>query len=676
MMNPSVWQRLSRLRSRLGLLSVGVSTLALAAAFTLSASDPVEVSAQLPVLEPPDPPPAALDTIEVPLPENLDDFVKDRDWAVKLGKAFFWDMQMGSDGKVACATCHYHAGGDHRLKNQFAPKGGAWKGPNADAEDSDFPFFKLADATLPESGDNPVAHDKEQVYGSAGTVSKTFDHVRKRRAVEVGIDLPNPTHELGGCSLRQTTGRNTPPAISAVYNQRQFWDGRANRYFNGVNPDGDMDSNAKVWCMDDEETRSMSQVRIKLDHASLASQATGPIRSGVETAWNGRPVEELAHKLLSLRPLAKQTVDPTDSVLGECARTDGKGLKKEFSYPYMIKQAFHRKWWAGHDLVDDKYTHMEANFTLYWGLAINLYEATLIPDDTPVDRFLNGDHAALTASQRRGFDIFMGEGKCANCHKFPTTTGAATHLVEGDPIEFMLMGDGTAAYYDNGYYNIGVTPTSRDKGLSVFGLAHRKQQGEDVNLGGQIVTINPGDRIAVDGAFKVPHLRNIEFTGPYMHNGSMKSLEEVIEFYARGSNFSNLANRDPDVGGIEGLRGSSDEARKKRRDLLHFLHALTDERVRWESAPFDHPELIVVEGHGECDPETGIALDLNKRIHETGAAGAPRAIRSFADDCRRAENRRKQEAAAEEPSTEEPPKDEPVKDEPVKDEPVKDEPVK
>ena len=58
----------------------------------------------------------------VPLePPTLADYVKDREAAILLGKALFWDMQVGSDGIVACASCHFHAGADNRFKNQLSP---------------------------------------------------------------------------------------------------------------------------------------------------------------------------------------------------------------------------------------------------------------------------------------------------------------------------------------------------------------------------------------------------------------------------------------------------------------------------------------------------------------------------------------------------------------------------
>src|SRR5947209_7608459 len=65
---------------------------------------------------PPDPLPA-----QVPEPPNLSDFVADKAAAIRLGKALFWDMQIGSDGATACATCHFHAGADSRSINQLNP---------------------------------------------------------------------------------------------------------------------------------------------------------------------------------------------------------------------------------------------------------------------------------------------------------------------------------------------------------------------------------------------------------------------------------------------------------------------------------------------------------------------------------------------------------------------------
>jgi hypothetical protein len=99
-------------------------------------------------------------------------------------------------------------------------------------------------------------------------------------------------------------------------------------------------------------------------------------------------------------------------------------------------------------------------------------------------------------------------------------------------------------------------------------------------------------RVAVDGAFKTPTLRNVELTGPYMHNGSMASLEQVVEFYARAGNFAaaNARDLDPDINGIPSL------TEQDKADLVAFLKSLTDPRVRFERAPFDHPQLFVKDG--------------------------------------------------------------------------------
>jgi hypothetical protein len=117
---------------------------------------------------------------------------------------------------------------------------------------------------------------------------------------------------------------------------------------------------------------------------------------------------------------------------------------------------------------------------------------------------------------------------------------------------------------------------------------------DDLNFDGQC---GIGDniilqRVAVDGGFKTSHLRNIELTGPYFHNGGFKTLLEVVELYDRGGNFCrfNFPDLDPDIQFL-GLRGPEEEG------LVKFMIALTDERVRYKQGPFDHPELRIPNGH-------------------------------------------------------------------------------
>jgi len=98
--------------------------------------------------------PGDLRAIPVPTPSGLNDIVRDPAMAIALGKALFWDMQVGSDGVQACASCHFRAGADPRSKNQLSPglkhmpavdllfSNG--RGPNYQLTAADFPFTRLA----------------------------------------------------------------------------------------------------------------------------------------------------------------------------------------------------------------------------------------------------------------------------------------------------------------------------------------------------------------------------------------------------------------------------------------------------------------------------------------------------------------------------------------------------
>jgi cytochrome c peroxidase len=326
-------------------------------------------------------------------------------------------------------------------------------------------------------------------------------------------------------------------------------------------------------------------------------------------------------------------VHPQDSVLGPFADRKRRGLMVR-DYAALIRAAFQPEWWCGYGTVDGEFTQMELNFSLFWGLSIMLYESTLVSDDTPFDRFRKGDDHALTKQQQEGLALFLNEGRCIACHKGPEFTGATVSHIRGvnaDPnegaIEFMVMQIGPEAFYDNGFYNIGVRPTAEDVGVGgsgpfgPFSFVRRVQNGEPLDL--NVSDIPPDHRVAVDGAFKTPTLRNIELTGPFMHNGGMSTLEQVVQFYARGTDFfdQNIDNLDPDVHGIPEINGKPE----KIAALVAFLHGLTDDRVRWQRAPFDHPELVIPNGHTVCGCN---ALDDDVVLPAVGAGGGPR-LRSF-----------------------------------------------
>ncbi|MEY3175299.1 MAG: hypothetical protein RLZZ436_3213 [Planctomycetota bacterium] len=647
--------------------------------------------------------PGPLDSIPVPLPPNLADYVLDHEKAIALGKALFWDMQVGSDGKTACASCHWHAGADIRTQNTLHPgaPGSAFghqsaesrklhaealvdfRGPNQVVKPEDYPFHRLKNPLQPgnypgdSTPDNPVLADTLEVTGSQGVISKSFLGIVEGSPVDVGVVRVDPVFQVHGANVRQVTGRNAPTTINAVFFDRSFWDGRANRYFNGVNEFGDLDPNARV--LKATASGDLEPVRILLDNAALASQAVGPVNSSVEMSWLARSFPEVGRKMFALRPLGLQKIAADDSVLGVYRHSSGRGLDPvHASYAALIRAAFRPEWWSSNKITADGYTQMEANFSLYWGLALMMYQSTLVSDQAPIDQFARGDEQALSPQAKEGMKIFLGAGKCINCHGGPEFAGATVSklrgaLGNGGLIEFMPMEKGTA-YYDAGFYNIGVRPTHEDLGLGashhVYGPLSYSRQEQDGRNPDPAKSINPNARVTVNGAFKTPTLRNIELTGPYMHNGGMKSLEEVVQFYTRGADFfhANVDDLDPDVNGIPELQGNPAGVTA----LVEFMRHLTDPRVRYQAAPFDHPELLLPDGHGL--PAASVALDRFLRLQETGASGgAP--LESFEYALTHGLSPIANPPASEEPVVDEPVIDEPVADEPVIDEPMVDEPV-
>src|SRR5205823_10930475 len=89
--------------------------------------------------------PGSLKRVPIPQPGNLTKYVRDQNTLVILGKAFFWDMQTGSDGRQACASCHFHAGADHRVQNQLSKTSDLLPLNHVLALD-EFPFHALANA--------------------------------------------------------------------------------------------------------------------------------------------------------------------------------------------------------------------------------------------------------------------------------------------------------------------------------------------------------------------------------------------------------------------------------------------------------------------------------------------------------------------------------------------------
>jgi cytochrome c peroxidase len=595
--------------------------------------------------------PPPLFTIPVPEPTHLMDYVKDRPSAIRLGKALFWDMQVGSDGVQACASCHFHAGADQRYKNtvNVGPdtKFSLVAGPNATLTAALFPTHKLANLDDRLSG---VTSDSEDIVGSAGVFKTTFGAVVDGSPYETGTPVADATYHVGTHNVRQQTGRNAPSVINAVYNYNNFWDGRADNIFNGASPWGQADASARIYISNSSGSGSgtLTPTAIALENSSLASQAVGPPGSNVEMSFDKRTFMDIGKKMLSLRPLDLQAVHPNDSVLGSMTRQSGRWLRTGLNqnYTWMIQQAFLDKYWSNNNqvvqvsstgvvtvvsrpshLAANQYTQMMANFSLFFGLAVQMYESTLISDQTPFDKFQAGDNTAMSASAQEGMNLFytpaeqgFAGGSCFSCHAGPEFTKATVSNVGAkeidssdieNVIEEMELASGEGAFYDSGYYNIGVRPEVDDVGrggstgttppypLSFTARALLNDNGHTLPFPTPALFCGAGatkpcklQRPAVVGAFKTPTLRNVELTGPFFHNGGQATLMQVVDFYTRGGDFHefNIDNLDSDIDTIDGMNETG------KQHIVDFLLALTDDRVKWEKAPFDHPELFTTNG--------------------------------------------------------------------------------
>lgn len=588
----------------------------------------------------------SLKSVPVPEPSNLMDFVADKQAAIQLGKALFWDVQVGSDGKTACASCHFQAGADVRTKNQINPglhgndSTFQLAGPNYQLQPTDFPLTKHADLNVANS---PITSDVNDVISSQGVLLYNFSHI-KGDPVDKCVSMFDSVFNVGGVNVRRVAPRNAPSTINAVFNFRNFWDGRASNIFNGVNPFGLRDNitGAAVWKYNGT---TIVLTPIAIDNASLASQAVGPPGSFFEMSCYGRTLTDIGRKLINtnLKPLGQQQVDPNDSVLGPLAGSRRKNHPNGLTVTYrdLIQKAFRKEYWSDAEVGGLEYSQIESNFSLFFGLSVQLYESSLVADNTPFDQFMEGNTEALTPSQQMGLSVFAGQGRCIGCHSGPELTKASVNSVAIERFERMIMGNGGCAVYDNGFYNIGVRPSGEDIGLggtdpfgnplSDSGMA-QLGQFTDPNLGTPFGMFPACDsRINVTGTFKTPGLRNIELSGPYFHNGGQATLWQVIDFYNRGGDFGqqNIDNLDPLIGNLH-LTDS------QKTNLVNFLLSLTDERVRWEKAPFDHPALCIPNGQtGNTKKVTltkkgsGEAVDTMLCLPATGAAGATRPLVPF-----------------------------------------------
>src|SRR6266851_5657756 len=555
--------------------------------------------------------PGSLKRIPIPRPTNLTKYVKDQNALVILGKALFWDMQTGSDGRQACASCHFHAGADHRAQNQLSNPSGTFS-PNHLLTLDEFPFHVVANTADNRSA---VLRDTAAIAGSAGLFRRMFVDIVLGSAADNGFDSADlPAFSLGGVNVRQVGVRNAPTVINAVFNFRNFWDGRASNIFSGMTPFGDSDlaMNAVV-----ASNGQLAPEQVRIDNSSLASQAVGPPNNNLEMSYDGRAWPKLGKKMLSVSPLAKQQVAPDDSVLGPLANQSGRGLLPQYTYLSLVQNAFQPEYWSSEQLVDaagnvlsgrkapaantNEFTQAEFNFAVFWGLAIQAYESTLVSDNSRFDQFSEGNNQALTAEEQRGLNLFR-RNDCTECHTGAEFTAASfSSVARQGAVQRARNGAGR----DTGFFRTGVRPIAEDVGLGADNLF-----GTPFSLA---VAQSGVARTVVDGIFKTPDLRNVEFTGPYFHNGGQATLDHVVEFYSRGGDFPADGNIGP---GVRRLNLSPDD----RAALVVFLKSLSDDRVQFERAPFDHPELCVPIGQDAVRPSNVLKLDGSDSRYSLSAA--------------------------------------------------------
>ncbi|MFV8781963.1 hypothetical protein ACNKU7_06020 [Microbulbifer sp. SA54] len=261
-----------------------------------------------------------------------------------------------------------------------------------------------------------------------------------------GTPMPDPVAVFDG--LRRVEPRNTPTFHGAAFNFDNFWDGRARFNFNGGSVFGPSDPQFHIFIAEDgelvgatnghindelaEEDPEAAVQPVRIKFSSLGSQAMGPPLSEFEMAFLGRNWPKIAKKLLQdgVTPLANQLVAVDDSRLGPFSNQGGSicdelgrptAIDKPglcVTYPELIEIAFTPEFWevtsahlAGAECDDpfdaycltvvadaaadpadtNQFTQMEANLSLFFGLAVQAYESLTIPDDSPADRFFDAN---------------------------------------------------------------------------------------------------------------------------------------------------------------------------------------------------------------------------------------------------------------------------------------------
>lgn len=356
---------------------------------------------------------------------DLAEFIADVDAAEALGKAFFWEMQAGSDFRrrvdgvfvgTACASCHYQHGMDARRRHSERIPYVVWEKYPIDKTHglefgiSQLPFDPKKSAVFdtPLTDRNPLT----TIVGSQGVERKMFTgrnveapsgtgewesekwsvkpkSTRYEKVLEEWL-MFFEDHDPTKQAFRQITSRNSPTVINSGFSDRLFHDGRAESTFNGFSIFGDFDERQVLYRV--APVGPPVPVKVAILKAALASQSVGPIVNEVEMSYQGRTFHDVANKLLDSKILQHQRISATDSVLGKYAISRP-------TYRALIERAFRREWWDSQEQVslelteakEDKGSLEVANFSLFWGLSILIYESELVSNNSPFDAMMMGN---------------------------------------------------------------------------------------------------------------------------------------------------------------------------------------------------------------------------------------------------------------------------------------------
>lgn len=194
------------------------------------------------------------------------------------------------------------------------------------------------------------------------------------------------------------------------------------------------------------------------------------------------------------------------------------------------------------------------------GKALAAYERRLVSGNAPIDRYAGGDHAALDTAAKRGLKLFIGKAGCVECHGGVALTNNRFHCTG----VLQAVGDHVPATDTGRYDDLTRILSSSFNGAGAF---------SDDPAAGMAKLAGLAQIETDQGRFRTKGLRNVANTAPYMHNGSLATLEDVVEFYDRGGDDAGFTGEKDPL--IVPLNLTSAE----KADLVEFLKALTGDEI-------------------------------------------------------------------------------------------------